>query len=301
MEEKIINLITEKGPMTGSEILESVDFDPLHVWRFCRLSHELAIRIIGTRYLRFDRRIDGFARISPSLMREFLTYSIIGLSKDPDPIEDKADTVLSHIEEVSRSKSDLAYNVVSTLAGRLSNEDLIKNHTCFLIAGDIVFNMAHDVPRPERSTGKMVKGSDMDIVVVVDDKFPERLMERLDEEIYQEKYRLLLNPYMNEEIDYIVKTLDRVREQVGFDNFRHMVACKIMHEGTLLYGSDRLFYIIKTMLRESGVVDRINSLEREAMSFRDKAVKYLISEDLEKIRKESLDLFYPAEESEEFE
>ena len=129
----------------------------------------------------------------------------------------------------------------------------------------------------------------------------EAMIELLSEEIYQEKYRLLLNPYMNEEIDYIVKTLERVREQVRFDNFRHMVASKIMHEGTLLYGSDKLFHIIKTMLREKGVVDKINSLEREARSFREKAVEYLISEDLEKIKKESLDLFYPTEESEEFE
>jgi len=39
--------------------------------------------------------------------------------------------------------------------------------------------MAHDVPRPEMSTGKLVKGPDIDIVVVVDDLFPERLTERL--------------------------------------------------------------------------------------------------------------------------
>jgi len=36
--------------------------------------------------------------------------------------------------------------------------------------------MAHDAPRPERSTGKLVKGSDMDLVVVVDDLFPKELM-----------------------------------------------------------------------------------------------------------------------------
>ena len=29
--------------------------------------------------------------------------------------------------------------------------------------------MAHDVPRPERSTGELVKGSDIDLVVVLED------------------------------------------------------------------------------------------------------------------------------------
>ena len=35
-----------------------------------------------------------------------------------------------------------------------------------MIAGDVVFEMAHLEPRPESSTGKLVKGSDLDIVVV---------------------------------------------------------------------------------------------------------------------------------------
>jgi len=141
----------------------------------------------------------------------------------------------------------------------------------------------------------------MDIVVIVDDRFPERLMDRLDQEIYKEKYSLLLNPHLREEIDYIVKDLDRVREQVRFDSFRHMVACKILQEGTLLYGSDRLFFIIKSMLRENGVYEEIFAMEEKAKLFREKAEEYLMQEDIRKIKKESLDLFYPTEESEEFE
>ncbi len=301
MEKNIIALIEERGPLTGAEILQSLDYDPFLVWRICRLSKNLTIRIVGTRYLRLDRRIEGFARLSPSLMREFLTYSIVGLSHEYPSIDEKAETILSHIEEVSRTKSDLAYNIVSALAGRLGNETLIKSQVCFIIAGDIVFNMAHDVPRPERSTGKMVKGSDMDIVVIVDDRFPANLMDRLDEEIYKEKYRLLLNPYLKEEIDYIVKPLNRVRTQIKFDTFKHMVACKILQEGTLLCGSEEIFHTVKTMLRENGVLEKISLMEERALVFRKKAEEYLLWEDPEKIKEESLNLFYPTEESEEFE
>jgi hypothetical protein len=57
----------------------------------------------------------------------------------------------------------------------------------------------------------------MDLVVVVDDQFPKASMERMDEAIYKEKYRLLITPHLREEIDYIVKKLERVREQVRFD------------------------------------------------------------------------------------
>jgi hypothetical protein len=83
----------------------------------------------------------------------------------------------------------------------------------------------------------------MDLVVVVDDQFPKASMERMDEAIYKEKYRLLITPHLREEIDYIVKKLERVREQVRFDTFKHMVACKLLQEGTLLSTAARRSFI----------------------------------------------------------
>ena len=301
MHEKIIAMIKEKGPLTGSEILGEIHEDPLLVWRVCGLCKDLTHRVVGTRYLRLDRKIEGFARLSPSIMREFLTYTVIGLANDSSSVDSRADEIIAHIEEVSRAKSAMAYNIVSTLVERLGNEMLIKEQVCFIIAGDIVFNMAHDVPRPERSTGKLVKGSDMDIVVVVDDRFPKKLIKRLDEEIYKEKYSLLINPYLREEIDYIVKPMARVMEQIRFDTFKHMVACKILQEGTRLFGSEEIFHTIKTLLREHGIYEKIESMEVQARTFRVKAEEYLLHEEPTKIKEENLNLFYPTEESEEFE
>jgi len=301
MEREIIDLLDERGPLTGSEILESTGGDGLLLWRTCKLSKSLNIRTIGMRYLRLDRRIEGFARLSPSILREFLTYSVIGHARDESALFQKANEVGSHVEAVSRAKSEVAYSVVSSLVGKLESELPIHNQVCFIIAGDIVYNMAHDVPRPERSTGKLVKGSDMDLVVVVDDQFPKASMERMDEAIYKEKYRLLITPHLREEIDYIVKKLERVREQVRFDTFKHMVACKLLQEGTLLYGSEEVFHTLKTMLRDHGVTQKLKELESKARIFRKEAEDYLLTEDPQKIREESLNLFYPTEESEEFE
>lgn len=301
MKREITELIEKKGPLRGAELLAAVRGDPLLLLRTCMLSNDLIIRRVGTRYLRFDRRIEGYARLSPSVLREFLTYSVIGVPSDLDSLERKADELTARIEEISRAKSDLAYNIVSSIVYRLGDEDLINEHACFIIAGDIVFNMAHDVPRPERSTGKMVKGSDMDIVVVVDDYLPKGMIERIDEEIYKEKYSQLLNPYAKEEIDYIVKDLDRVRGQVKFDTFKRMVACKILHEGTLLWGSEELFHTVKEILKENGVTEKIAAMEEHAKSFREKAEDYLLKEEPQNIKGHDLDLFYPTEESEEFE
>lgn len=301
MEEEIIGLIEKRGPLTGAEILEATGADSLILWRTCMLSQSMIVRHVGTRYLRLDRAVDGFARLSPSILREFLTYSIIGVNGDIDPLEQKARDLISHIEKVSKAKMELAYRIASGLIGGLGTEWALKDQICFIIAGDIVFNMAHDVPRPERSTGRLVTGSDMDIVVVVSDEFPEDLMNRLDDEIYREKYSLLMAPHVKEEIDYIVKRLSRIREQVRFDSFKHMVACKILDEGTLLYGSEDLFTSVKSMLRESGVTEKLNVLEKKAGISRNESEQYLLFQDPKKVKDEGLSLFYPTEESEEFE
>jgi len=301
MEKEIVRVLKDKGPLTGAELLETLGEDALLLWRACKFSSQVAIQTIGCRYLRLDSKIEGFARLSPSILREFLTYSVIGLTRDPDSLASKADEVASHIKEVSRAKLELARNIFSTVLSRLENDVLIKERACVLIAGDIVYDMAHDAPRPERSTGKLVKGSDMDLVVVVDDLFPKELMERMDETIYREKQRVLITPHLREEVDYVVKDLARVREQMAFDTFKRMVACKILQESTLLFGKQDFFKSIKSMLLEQGITEKLMGMEEHAAIFRRDAEAILLREDPEKIRKEALCLFYPTEESEEFE
>ena len=301
MEKEIIKLVEEKGPLTGSEILNYRNDDELLLWRTCKLSKNLAVQTVGTRYLRLDNRIKGYVRQSPSILREFLTYSVVGLDRDQFSLIKKADRIASHIEDVSKAKSELAYRIVSGLMSRFEHEPNINERVCFIIAGDIVHNMAHDVPRPERSTGRLVNGSDMDLVVVVDNHFPKKLMAMLDEAIYDQKYRLLTTPHLREEIDYVVKNLDRVKEQVRFDTFKHIVACKILHEGTLLYGSEKIFHSVKTLLKANGIIQKLDAMEKRAKAFRREAEEFLLLGNPEKIREESLYLFYPSEESEEFE
>ncbi len=301
MEKKIISLIEENGPLIGSEIWAAVGGDGLNLWRICKLSKELMIQTTGIRYLRLDRRIADFARLSPSIWREFLTYSVVGLSTDRDLIEKRARAVILKMEEVSKDKLELGYRIASGLASQLECEWALEQQACFIIAGDIVYNMAHDVPRPEKSTGKMVQGSDIDLVVIADDHIPDVLIKRLDEAIYKEKYRLLVTPHMKEEIDYVVKKLNSFREQVCFDTFSHMVACKILNEGELLFGNEGLFNKVKGMLREEGVTEKLEDMERRARDFRKNAEEFLLYAERDEIKEEHAYLFYPTEESEEFE
>ncbi len=301
METEIIELIEAKGPLTGAEISAFMENDELMLWRACRHSKVVSVRSLSRRYLRLDRQIKGFARLSPSILREFLTYSVIGLRNRPSALDRKVETTLTHIREISRIKLEMARSVVLSLVSQLESPVPVNEMVCVMIAGDIVYGMAHDVPRPERHTGKRVKGSDIDLVAVADDGFPEELARRLDEAVYEEKQRLLMSPFIREEIDYIVKPLARVREQTRFDTFKRMVACKILHEGRLLMGSRALFDTIKALLQEQGVTERLRQLEGRARVFRRQAEIYLLSEEPQKIREGALHYFYPAEESEEFE
>ncbi len=300
MKEEIINLLHTRGPLTGSEIKKFISGDNLLLWHACKTSSNLHVKSVGVKYLRFDRQVDGFARLSPSILREFLTYSVVGLAEKPELIEKKAEEIHSHIVRVSRAKLGLACNLVEVVKTQFG-ESWPHEQICFILAGDIVYDMAHDVPRPERSTGRLVRGSDIDLVVILNDNVPDDFIKKLDSIIYQEKYKFLKSPSINEEIDYIVKKLERVREQVRFDTFKNMVACKILQEGKLIGGSDRLHYEVIKLLQENGVLEKLDRLQEAAIIFRKQEEEFLVQSDAKIINRENLYFFYPAEESEEFE
>jgi len=296
-EDRVERLVEQLGPLTGAELQAQTKDEVFDCWKAATLSSRLVVRKVGARYLRLDRKVDGFARLSPSILREFLTYSAVGLAGDATALDGKAAEVLAHIQAVSRAKLDLAAGV----AARVADDPSLEQRFCVFIAGDVVYEMAHDVPRPERSTGKMVRGSDLDLVVIVDDAAPDALPRQLDESIYQQKYRHLIDPSAREEIDYIVKRFQRLREQAGFDTFKKMVACKILREGVLLHGSRTLFDAAKALLLECAVTRKLAAMDIDAARLRRDAEQYLLSTDQSVLTGDDLHLFYTADESEEFE
>lgn len=93
----------------------------------------------------------------------------------------------------------------------------------------------------------------------------------------------------------------RVREQLLFDTFKRMVACKILQEGLLLSGSQSLFDEIKGMLVDRGVTKKLEEMEVRAGVFSHNAEKYLLDTDPSRISRDELNLFHTTEESDEFE
>ena len=298
-EAAVIYALREHGPLTGSELLDKVDLEPLDLWRLCTANSRVLARVLGRRFLRLDRAVSGYARLSPSIRREFLTYTLLDLASKRNRLEERATTLSAEIRRISDAKRRLAAQTVATIVESLAVRNVVCEHACFILAGDITYDMAHRVPRPEQSTGKLVHGSDLDIVIVTDDDFDPTVRKTLDDAVYQKKHFLLISPSYREEIDYLIKDLAAVRRQLAFDTFEHMVACKILAEGEPLYGSQNLFSSIQSLLAQRDVRSKLAAMEEEAIRNRVEAERTLSQVGGEQSGSRFLNLFYTSDESDE--
>ena len=294
---RLADILAERGPLTGAELVAAGDFtDVLELWRACH-APGFALRRTGRRYLRLDYAVDGYARLSPSIRREFLTYTLVGLPDQTAALAARAAALERQAIAISRDKLDLARESVCMALAGLEAESLILQHTAFMIAGDITYDMAHRVPRPEKSSGRMVRGSDLDLIVVAADALPAAAIRELDAAIFRQKHYLLTHPDHQEEIDYVIKPVAKVRQQLACDRFEHMVACKILCECRLLYGSPFVFADLMKIVADSGVRGTIAALESTAAAERAEAERILL--DPAACGTCHLHLFYTREESEE--
>jgi hypothetical protein len=291
---EVLRALREKGPLVGRELYEATGLGIFDLWRFCKKSKEVALKRVSRRYLRFDREIKGYARLSPSLQREFLTYTVVGLKGDEERLKERALALREEIRRASREKLSMAGDVLERVVARLPERGYVLENACFIIGGDVPIGMAHSDPRPEPSTGRLVSGSDLDIVVITAPGFPEQLAEALDEEIYREKYRLLKQPRGRVEIDYVIKDLGKVEEQARLRSFEDHVACKIIEESRLLLGSSALYEKVRGIMRRNSVPLKLRELRKLAAKNRRKAEKILLSR--EEISEEDMKLFATSEE-----
>ncbi len=296
-EDKIVQILRMTGPLTGGELAARSRIDLFTLWRTCRTSSRISSRIAGRRFLRLDRNVPGYARLSPSIGREFTTYTVVGAAEDSGRVEQRAGELEEVTAEISREKYALARETIGSVLGSLPESGEIIERSCFVIAGDIVHSMAHRARRPERSTGKPVRGSDLDVVVVTGEDLAPVAVAALGRAIHDRKHFLLVHPRYREELDYLIKSLERVRNQLGFDTFERMVASKILHEGEFLAGNPRLFQRVKEMLEDKGIPEKIAALSGRACRVRRQAEERLLELSSELEAGGDRDLFRTREES----
>ena len=296
----VASVLAERGPLTGADLHAAVGGEVFGLWKACRNDDDFRLRRIGRRYLRLDRTVEGFARLSPSILREFLTYTVVGLPGQDEAIEAAATALEKRTVRISRLKRRTAERFTTEVMS-IAGVPRDSEHVCVLIAGDVVYGMSHDVARQESSTGGRVDGSDLDLVVLASDDAPESLVEALDEAIRQRKWLYLRNPMVREEVDYIVKRFSRLEEQVGFDTFPHQVACKVFAEAEFLAGNRALHEAGRRLLAERGVLDRLREMEQRAAERRVGHEEYLRGIEGDSLPPETKQQFYTDDEDAEFE
>ena len=135
--------------------------------------------------------------------------------------------------------------------------------------------------------------------MITEKDLPAKSARLLDQAIYRKKYFLLVHPDYREEIDYLVKDVDRVQQQLRFDTFESMVACKILDEGMFLYGSHALFRKVKDLVKEHGIPEKLGEMQAQAIENRKLAEIRLLELEGELTESEAYHLFYTREEGEE--
>jgi hypothetical protein len=298
-ESDLLAILRDAGPLTGKELLAKSGASDLALWRACARSEAIGQSRVGERYLRLDKAVAAVGRLSPSIKREFLTYTVLSTAEHAEAREARAKAMRDGFFKISVEKRALARARIAEVFAALSDPERAAAEVTVVIAGDVVYGMAHREPRPESSRGKMVNGSDLDLILVTADGFPDALRDELDQAVHVEKYRLLIHPAHREEIDYILKDMARVRAQLAFDDFKHMVASKILAEGEYLHGSRPLFDEIKRLVAETGVGAKLDALADEAAADRAEAERELLVEKDGLAESECWKLFYTQAEQDE--
>ncbi len=268
LETEILEILDNQNSVLGVEIAEVLDNRYFEIWRTCHNSAKIYSTPFGHYYLRIDKKIEGLARLSPSILRDFLTYTRIStLANFEQAVDDAKNSRQEHVR-ISDEKRDIAKQIISeTLSPQ------ILERTGILIAGDVCRNMAHLVPRPERSTGKMVRGSDIDLIFVIE--HDDGLKDEIEGIITEAKAIYLQHPALREELDFVVNTLDHYREASSFKGVPNMISCKAALEGQHLAGSKAILQQSTDILLRAQIPRKVIKLTETAFSDRLRAMERL--------------------------
>ncbi|MBN1269993.1 MAG: hypothetical protein JXB04_10410, partial [Kiritimatiellae bacterium] len=107
-QDEVASVLQEAGPLTGAQLQERTRIEILKLWSLCRRDAAVRFERFGRRFLRLDRTVEGYARLSPSIRREFQTYTVLGLDDQAEQIRSTAEALRRKTLDISRRKLELA-------------------------------------------------------------------------------------------------------------------------------------------------------------------------------------------------
>ena len=299
IESRFLQVLKVKGPLVGKELAtELSDVPVLALWQACFRSKSLLISHFASYYLRYDITRADQVRLSPSILRDFLSFTLFGLPGQREQMIERQGSLSNMHREISREKIALAQAVMKSVFLKLTRE--IRSQLCAFIAGDLAYFLAHNEPREHAASGEMVKGSDVDIVIILSDDLPDGVQQTIDAEMLRLKSIYLRHPAHRQEIDFITKRQSVMERQFGYGDIHDKIASKIAYESMFLGGSLTMYMEVRGAMSRLGVDKLIEADFDHALKDRKHAMRVLLNVDTATIDDETRSLFYFSQERVEF-
>ena len=226
VEARIIRVLQEKGPQIGKELSWALlDVPVLSLWQACFRSQSFLISHFASYYLRFDITRGDQVRLSPSILRDFLSFTLFGLPGQREQMIERQGQLSNMHREVSREKLSVAQQAMRSVFVKQPRE--VRSRVCAFIAGDLAYFLAHNEPREHAASGEMLKGSDIDIVVIMQDSLPEETKLQFEAELTALKSFYMRHPDYRHEIDFICKRQSVMERQFNYLDIHDKIASKI--------------------------------------------------------------------------
>tara|TARA_R100000935_G_scaffold43856_1_gene66422 strand:+ start:1984 stop:2955 length:972 start_codon:yes stop_codon:yes gene_type:complete len=299
IEAEVIRIISEQGPRIGKELAEALPtVSTLALWQACNRSQRFLVSHFASYYLRYDITRDDQVRLSPSILRDFLSFTLFGLPDQRYKMIERQGSLSNMHREISREKIGIAQDVMKQLFVSLGRE--LRSQLCAFIAGDLSYYLAHNDMREHSASGEMVKGSDIDIVIILSEALPDEVKERIDGEMIALKNFYLRHPSYRHEIDFICKRKSVMERQFQYSNIHDKIASKIAYESMFLGGSLTLYMEVRDAMMRTGVDTLIEADFEHALKDRKYAMTKLLEASSEVLDDETRSLFYFSQERVEF-
>ncbi|MEM7767937.1 MAG: hypothetical protein AAF253_10685 [Pseudomonadota bacterium] len=295
---RIHEALQARGALLGKELCETLASEPfLAVWQACFSDDAIQISHFSRYYLRFDITRADMVRLSPSILRDFLSFTLISLPGQREAVIDRQVELSNQHREISREKMRIARNVLIEALADLDQAD--RSRLCAFIAGDLAYFLGHSEPREIKATGEMVRGSDIDIIIV-HDGLSDEAATMIDAALTRAKNYYLTHPGWRLELDFIVKPIDRMYDQFNYRDIHEKIASKIVYESLFLAGSVSLYGMVTEEMRASGAGAKIEADFDHGLADRKMALRQLLQADPYALNEDTQSLFYFSQERVEF-
>ncbi|MEL6257823.1 MAG: hypothetical protein AAFQ67_02045 [Pseudomonadota bacterium] len=295
---EVKRLIADRGALLGKELVDALpQAGFLDLWQACFSDLEIHISHFARYYLRYDKGRDDLVRLSPSILRDFLSFTLFSLAGQREGVIERQVELSNLHREISLYKMRIASTVVSQAFKLLTAEQ--REQACAFIAGDLTYFLGHSEPREVAAIGELVRGSDIDIVIV-HNGLGDDTVAMLDQHMLGAKSYYLNHPDHRQELDFVCKPLERMFAQFGYSDIHEKIASKIFYESLFLGGSLELYEQIKQELERSGAHAAIEADFEYAIAERKRAMRTLLKTDPAQLDKTTETLFYFSQERVEF-